>query len=357
MKRITGKLLFLSTVLLLAISFNSDAAKHAVNYALEHAMPIGLGALALALAVKPTGQLNTGIDVTALTNSINQWGGNYFVQKMNLWKPEGDFELINNVKQPMPLPKLSPAGQPRPYREQADTTGNGVDFTDRVLTVYDSKWDFVLDPTKYRNTYLAKSGKFDPKNQLFWQYLVEILVKKYLSQINNLTIMDGVRNASGTGAVDLFDGIVEISTNDMSLTPIATGAISSANAVTKVELVAEGTPMWMREEGFDIFCSFTTFDDYKKHYRTLNNIGFDQRATKSIPLDGFNATLQPRSWVGTSDALVAVPREDRNLYIGYDGDKVEVHATKRMNLIDLRLMLPIGLQIADPDAIVINDQL
>ena len=312
---------------------------------------------ALGMSGRLKGALFTGIDVSALATTLIKFGPAVIMKRINEWKPNEDFQIAKNVKMPLALPKLSSAGEPRPYRTQQDTSGNGVTFTDRTLTVNQSKWDHTFDPETYRNTYLAEAGsQFDPNNLQFWQYLSNKLVDDYLAKVNDNAILDGVYNASGTATVDLLDGLVETLTN-MSLTPVVTGAITAANAVTKVELVAAAIPAWMRSAGFKIICSWTVFDFYKTHYRTLNPFGFDMRAAKSFPLDGYNATLEPRSYMGTSLGLIAVPTDKKNLWLGTDGESVAIHATPKLNTIDLRLMLPIGLQVADADAVVINDQL
>src|SRR5690348_1845786 len=99
------------------------------------------------------------IDVSALSATINKMGAPVFMSKVNSWEPGDDFDMYKNVKIPVALTKLSTAGSPRPYRAQKDTGGNDAVFTDRILTVYQSKWDFNFDPETYRNKYLAAAGK------------------------------------------------------------------------------------------------------------------------------------------------------------------------------------------------------
>ena len=98
-------------------------------------------------------------DLSALTAAFVKFGGKILkkeVNELDLSSPA--ITVMKNIKQPEALPRINATGGPIPYRAQDDTAGNGVEFTDRTLTVYQSKWDFDYDPEKYRNTYLAIEG-------------------------------------------------------------------------------------------------------------------------------------------------------------------------------------------------------
>lgn len=297
-------------------------------------------------------------DLSALATTIGKAGKEIILQMVNSWEPGEDFGIIRDVTKPIFLPKLSIAGEPRPYRAQEDTSGNNAVFTDRTLTVNQSKWDFIFDPEDFRNTYLsdAQGGILDPNQVTLNKFIINKIAEDYLAKINDEALLDGVYNAAGTGTADIMDGLRKI-LSTAGLTPVATGSFNGTNAVTKVEQVCEAVPQWMRKSGFKVICSYTAFDHYKKHYRTLNNIGFDQRAVDSINLDGFKATLEPRSYMGTSLALIAIPATKKNLWLGLNSQEIAIHPTPTLNLMKVRLMMPIGLQVADTEAVVINDQL
>lgn len=294
-------------------------------------------------------------DLSTLTSSFVKFGGKIFMKNVN----EADFkgqgiQVFKNVKAPIALPKLSAQGNPRPYREQDDTSGNDMKFTDRVLTVYQCKWDTDVDPEKYRNTYLA-DGSSNP----FYQYILEQIAKEYLAQINDNVAYLGVYNGAGSTAAAIATGwgtIIAAEITATNLTPVVTGAITSANAVDKVELVAKDAQVkaWMRTKGFNVYCSFATFDKFCAHYRTLNGYQYKPGNNNEYWIDGINAKLKPVSWMGTSARLIATP--DNNLVLGTDGESVQMAATARRNIIELRPMMPVGFQIADLGAMVVNDQ-
>lgn len=292
-------------------------------------------------------------DLTAITNSFVELGGAIFGKRVLNWdlKTRG-IQVRTNVNKPQVLAKLSAKGGPMPYRGQDDTTGNGVKFTDRTLTVYQSKWDYDFDPKEFHNNYLAGESSDD-----FVTAANDQVAKEYLDQLTRSTIYFGVRNAAGTGAADLCDGFGTIIAAEIvatKLVPVVTGALTAANAVDKVELVAESVPVWMREQGFVIYCSYATLDKYKKHYRTLNGFGFSKDETGKYKLDGINATLEPLAMMGNSGRLIATV--DGNLVVGTDIESIAVEATKRRNIIEVRQLMDLGTQIQDLDALVVNDQ-
>lgn len=294
-------------------------------------------------------------DVSAITSSFVEFGGQVFGKQVINWElRKFGVEVRTNVKAPQVLPKLSAVGGPRPYRAQDDTSGNGVKFTDRVLTAYNSKWDYDFDPEEFRNTYLAMEAA---NRGSFAQEAANQLAKEYLAGIYSSTLWTGVRNGSGTGAADICDGwgtIIAAAITATDLTPVATGAISSADAVTKVEQLADAVPTWMKERGYQILCSYDLFEKYAKHYRTLNGFQFQPNAIGSYKLDNRNASLVPTGFMNSSQRLVATL--PNNLVFGTDVESIQVAASMRRNIIEARPMMSAGCQIKDLEAIVVNDQ-
>lgn len=289
--------------------------------------------------------------LTALETAFVQ-GADIFRKNVLGWNLRGaGVQVRVNVNAPQALTKLSAVGAPRPYRTQ-DDFGTGPDFSDRTLTAYQSKWDYEFDAENFRNTYLATLPDMP-----FEQASVDQVSREYLDNIIRSTLWSGVRNGAGTGAADLCDGwgtIIAAEITATNLTPVVTGAITSANAVTKVEQVAESLPLWLRERGFIIYCSYNVFDKYKAHYRTLNSFGFNRTETGDAVIDGFNGVLRPVAFMGTSQRLVATIAN--NLVFGTDLERVATYPTPHLNIMKIRHMMPVGCQIQDLAALVVNDQ-
>lgn len=292
-------------------------------------------------------------DVSAITTSFVEMGAKIFGKKVNDWNISSPgFLLMKGINKPTALPKIAGAGNIRPYRSNDDSTGNETKYTDRVLTVYQSKKDVKIDPENYRNTYLADHGKSE-----FYQYILNQETTEYLASIDTNVMGRGVRNGSGSAAADVADGfltIIDALITATTITPVTTGAITSANAVTKIELVTDAAPAWLKKQGGTVYVSYTVFAYYRIHYRATYGFSFNPDLAGKYKIDGTNFTLEPASWMGTE--LTVLLTADKNLCVGTDANGVEVHPTKQYNLIETRFMMPIGFQIADLDAIVVNDQ-
>lgn len=263
-------------------------------------------------------------------------------------------QVRTNVKTPQAMAKLSTDGEPQPYRKQDDF--NGATVTDRVLTAYQSKYDQEIDVEELRNTYLAELPEATPLKS-FEQYCIEQGGQQYLDKLMTATLWTGVRNGAGVAAADICDGwgtIIAAEVIAANLVEVATGAVTSSNAVTQVEKVADAAPTWMKEKGFTVYCSYDILEKYRKHYRSLNAFGFNKNERGQYQLDGINAVLRPVSFMGTSQRIIATV--DGNFVFGTDLDRLALYPTPHLNLLRNRILYPVGCQIRDLDALVLNDQ-
>ncbi len=310
-----------------------------------------------AMALIPKGSFSVALmavtpDLSALTTDFVKFGGSILRKMVNTMDIGEGWTIFKNVKEPIAMPKLSALGAPRPYSADDNTSGNGAKFTDRVLTVYQSKWDFDVDPEVYRNSYLASDSKAP-----FYQFILEQMGLEYYAAINDSVLLDGVRNGAGTTAAAIADGLRTILTAEATAETIAAITVpelTATTAVTGVETFMSGHSAWKRDQKGVIFCSFTTFDNYKKHYRVLNGFGFNPRANGEYYLDGFkDIKLKGVSWMGTNGGLISSFKNA--LAFGTDGERIQVAASARRNISEVRLMMPVGIQIADLDSIAISD--
>ena len=322
---------------------------------IDHALTVPtIAALSVAGShlVTVQGIAMVGADVSAITTDFVKFGGKIFAKRVNEWDIDPAIELYRSVKQPIILPKLSALGNPRPYTA-ANSVGDGAKFTDRTLTVRNSKWDYDLDPEQYRNTYLASQDK-NP----YYQFILNQVAKEYLSQIDAGTLYLGSYSAAGTTAAAIATGwgtTIAAEITATNITPIAGAAITSSNAVAQVELVVDAAPVWLKKQGGVVFCSFNTFADYRTNYRASFGFSFNKQENGHYMVDGYaSIRLQPVSWMGTSDRLIFTA--NKNLVIGTDMEGVEVYATAARNIIEVRQMMGVGVEIADLDALVVNDQ-
>jgi len=296
-------------------------------------------------------------DIQIITDAFLEFGGNIFQQNMLNWDLSGDgIQMRTNVNAPQALTKLSSTGTPRPYRAQDDFEGNGAKYTDRSITAYQSKWDFEFDTEDFRNTYLASKAL---QEKTMYVAALDFLSNKFKEYLKTQAFYLGVRDAAGDTPVDIANGWGTIIASELvggGLTAIVTGAITNANALEKVETFLEDAsiPMWLREMGGNVVCSYNVFDKYCKSYRTANTFGFKADVTGAYKLDNKNFSLKPVSWMGTSQRLIATI--NNNAVMGTDLDRIQVHATPHLNIIQTRLMMPVGFEWQDLEAMYVNDQ-
>lgn len=294
-------------------------------------------------------------DLSLLNSQFLQFGGDIFKKNVNEFDAASQgIMVMKNIQKPTALTKLSAQGGPRPYRAQDDTTGNGVAFTDRILTVRNSKWDFDIDPEKFLNTYLATN-----EDVPFYQHIIDQVSTEYMAQINDLTAWEGVYNlATGTTASDIADGWkvpfkAAALAGDLHAV-VTTGAITLANVLASVKNICSAVPAWMRKKGFRVKCSYAVFDLYAQAYATAYGFQFTPDATGKYRINNFKAFLEPETWLD-NDTNAVFATVDNNLVLGTDALGIQVHSSVRRNIIEMRLMMDVGFQFQDGKAIVAND--
>lgn len=292
-------------------------------------------------------------DLSAITTGFFEKGPVLFRNNVNAWNiADQGIAIYKNVKAPIVLPKLSAKGNPRPYSTTDHSSGNGFSFGDRTLTVYQTKWDYTFNPEEFRNTYLN-----DGTDKPYYEAALDQISKEYLAAINNSALGHGTYNASGSTAASMMTGfliLIQNAINASSLSQTTVGAITSSNAVTQFEKIVAAMPAWMYDKGARILCSWQNFNYYMVHYRTLNGYGFNRNQAGQYSIDGHpNILIQPCSWLGTSPRLIATV--DGNLVVGTDGDGISVSPSIKFDQVEVRLKMPIGCQIADLSALLVND--
>lgn len=308
------------------------------------------------------------IDFAGLTTDLVQFSGQILEKQVNKFDIQEDVFIDTGVDVPKALPRLEVQGGPRPYRSQDDTSGNDPLFTDRTLTVYNSKWDFDLDPEDFRNKYLllAKQGKLNPTEVPFYEFILQYYAKAYLAHLNDSVVYAGSYNASGSTVASIATGfgtMIAAEITATNLTAYATGALTSSNAVTKVEEMIDSLPAWQKKAGFKVLVSYATLSKYRTHYRTLNGFAFNPTlGNGEYTIDAYpGSVIKACSWMGSSARIIIVPNMgsdfmSANLHMGMNAAKTTLAVSQRRNVMECRMMVPIGLQIADLSKIWVNDQ-
>jgi hypothetical protein len=199
-------------------------------------------------------------------------------------------------------------------------------------------------------------ARFKKGDANFADWINQVVAEEYLASVSNSAAYLGAYNAAGTTPAAIATGwgtTIAAEITATNLTPITTTAITTSTlAGSEIAKVVAAVPVWMREKGYRVKCSYPVFDFYAAWYASTFGFQFNPDATGRYRINNQNAFLEPESWMGTSQRVIATI--DNNLVMGTDGDSVQVAASARRNIIEVRAMMPIGFQIADLDALVVN---
>jgi hypothetical protein len=234
-------------------------------------------------------QLRNGLELAPYVKSIGNQRGNY------VGVSSSTSELLQAFQQ-----GWTPKG-----------TTSFVGYNNEIFKL---KMDFILDNidaiTDSWLFYLSQEN-VERKDWPLVKYIMEMeLLPKVTEELNTAMCKGNyVAPTAGTAgnAIDSMNGLLTIVADeiaDSALTPIVTGSISAANAVTRFETFMDGIDPLVANKGGRILCSTTVARFYKKHYRTLFGATNDQAAKNNLKMDEYNVEIVPINGFGTSQRLV-----------------------------------------------------
>jgi hypothetical protein len=307
--------------------------------------------------------MSTSPTVSALSAYAGQYEQALFSTLVNGMDAAKDITVYPNVKDTVKLTKLTAGGGARPYSATHQPNTAALAYTGRDLTVRIGKLDLLVEPLKYNNTWMSQVMSAGTNNDdiPFAQYVWEQVMKELAAEINDSTVWAGTYNASGSNAAAIATGLGTLIATELTatnLTAVATGAISNTNAVEKFELMYKSMPAAYRSQGFTIYCSYNSFDKYQEDYRERFKKYVEMNDNGQYTLDATarKVNIVPATWMGTSNRLVATPKE--NLLLGTDllSDFNKINTIQDVWTIKAGIGFKIGFQIRDLAAIRVNDQ-
>lgn len=244
-------------------------------------------------------------------------------------------------------------------------TSNAIDFKPRILQLRRWKVDLELVPDVLYNrypAYLLQRGGKDEMEPTFEQFLYDHIIGKAKENLENLVIYRGVYDAAGTGPAAVADGLLTLIAAEITattITPVATGAVSSTNAVAAFEQVYRSLPAVLQDGETVAFCSYDLFNKYCDDFRTrygASTVTTDTNGFRRARLEGTNCTIVPRVGMGTSQRIVITTKE--NVYLGMDlePDFEEISFEPNRRGIDVMMDGKIGVQIERLDYLRVNNQ-
>lgn len=302
------------------------------------------------------------LNLTAFNGDVAQ---ELLTEVVNTLDCAKETKVLTNIPYKVILPKFTASAGARPYRLQEDfvDTLNG---TDRTLEIKRAKMDFLIEPEKFRTTYLqqVRSGLTDPNAIPYENFLMEMQFKKFLAEINDSTAYLGVYNASGTNAVAIADGwgtILAALISGSAVAPETLGTINNTNAVSKFQTLYRSMPEAFRNMETVLNCSYEMFDNYKDNLPSGTNIVFvntnNPEGEEQLYLLGSNkrCKIVPRTWMSGSERIIITPKDNLVMGLGFGNDAPTIEIIPALSSLKCRINYFVGFQIADPAVIFCNE--
>lgn len=260
-------------------------------------------------------------------------------------------------------------------------TEEALEVTDTKLITADFKVELKARiherSMKAYRSYLKGAG-LTMDDLHYVQHLINPNLKKMAEELENglwQAVLDTTSGLIGNRKfAQRFDGYRKIArTAALASTPrattVTTGAITDSNAVAKVEAMYRAAHKTMKQKGFNIYCSYSTFESYQVNYAAthqgreipLQEIRQMQYTWKGIPLSlgAGNTYLVPVAGFGDDDALIATRPEFLAYGYNVEGEmgewKIQEHGWEHWML----NRFPVGVQIflQRPGFLLVNDRL
>lgn len=256
-------------------------------------------------------------------------------------------------------------------------TNDAIEITSVELEVARLKTElkFIIgdDTLHAYKAYLKGAGLVsDDVGLIDWLLMDPIAVQQ---EELETAMWQGVESGSGIGTralIDRINGYREIARLAGvagNATVVATGAITSANAVTKVESVYQAADKTMKDRGFFVFCGYSLFENYQLHMLTLHanaDMMLKTVTGQGYTLEGMplrlgagRSYLVPVPGMGDDDGLVATRPEFLAYGFDYESEwtnwKIQEYGWETWAL----NKFPVGVQIMlqKEGFLIVNDQL
>lgn len=359
------KTLKLLTSLLIATIVVATATKLGANPFLV----VGILAL-LAFLPMPQGVLRTSLDITALNTTL----GAYFRKSKTelltraLMGMDIDDRITvwDDCKDEVPIPRLFTDDLVKPANDTTFAAStNALDFSARILKVRRWKVDLLLIPGALEKSWLGayKKKGSDAYDMPFEEYVMREIITRVNENIRMKALFGGTYNAAGTAPVDIMDGLKKIIADEITattITPVVTGALTSANVVDNVYLTYDDLDEAVKAMSTQMLMSPSVFDMFVRKWRSLygSNNNYGGINQNEFQLDGTNCMLKREPGLGTSQRLITTTKS--NIIYGVDslGEENDIKSQVFERSIKLMIDAKSGVNFADigDGYLAVNDQ-
>jgi hypothetical protein len=301
--------------------------------------------------------------------NLSAYGGKYRQELIGqIFKnlEDANITVLEDIKGTTKFVRLRVAKGLKPYTGQF-AGGDKLNYSDRAVSPEQFQYDLHIDPKKYHNTFATetqdKHSKYFglPEENYIWQKVTEEIADEIIES----TIYKGVKGGNDSDpAKNICNGfekrILDMITAGKAT--VATGVITSANAVTKFEKFYTDamtvSPNYRRMKMI-LYCSHNSMDKYVDHYREL----FDKDPenwsddAKPVYLKKTKGKVQiiAVDWLGDSDRLILAPKINMILATDKLSDINVMNIVPDVYGLKVGITGTIDLQIIDEEAVWFNE--
>ncbi|MBS1684751.1 MAG: hypothetical protein JSS76_08355 [Bacteroidetes bacterium] len=307
------------------------------------------------------------VDVSGIGSFAEQYDKQIILQALLGLAKQGIF-IDENVSTSKKYPKYIVQSGLQPYSPTFTGEGSLV-LSDRELTTKPAKDEYLIDAFEFEDTYLRlnrKDATLDviPYENYFWQQVAGRVTDKLITSVIWKGDTDDVSTNKAIRICDGLEKILAQAVIDGDVTPVVTGALTSSNAVGKMELVystAMAAQPALISKPMIIYCSPTNRLNYKLNYRSSYPQDGDpetyENGVKTLYLKLAEQPVEIKAvdWLAGSNKLILSPAD--NLIMGTnkmsDMNTLKVVPDVWTQKIGLRFV--VGLQIRDTEVLFAND--
>ena len=235
---------------------------------------------------------------------------------------------MGNVRYKVALPTIEGHAQFGPYNAFRKDEGD-VNVKFRELETYCGSVIKDFEPNAYIQLLIGQMASAlgdGQKNAPSAQAVIGCVMKSLGYNLRQ-HLFDAVRNASGTGTADLFDGWMTIINKEITAGEIATGkgnyqviteTVTKQNAVDIAKEIERGADPYLRRSEKFLYCSPEFADLYNDCYKlTSGNVPYNKQYEQMyVEGSGNKTTIIPLDILSGSDKFILTPKA--NMLYGFD---------------------------------------
>lgn len=253
------------------------------------------------------------------------------------------FNVLSGVQDEYVMTEMEIQEMTQPYQSGWTPKGEAT-FKPETIKVRGVKVDFPFTPKALEASWIGylKTNGSSPEEYPFVQFIYEKIIEKVARETSNCAI-NGVYVAPtpGTagGALTSFNGILKVVTDAITATKItatATGPITDANVVTKVEQMVDSLPADFRGQELVMLMSPSVRQWYFRKLRGDFGANINYTAGNEL-IDFTNIRIVSPRYINASQRLIVTKAD--NLMLLEDGVNEEENIIVQANRRQLEVMM------------------